>query len=987
MQGIAGMTTPGASGSRSARRSAAGYAAVSLLLLLAMGLHWAQPPTVVAQIDLPPPFGVAEMLRKCAFSWGDVHSYFGSIDNCSSWYPYSIALLAFDRVVGPSYGQALVFILPVMLSWLGAFVLARAIGASPLAAAFGAWAYALNPARQSSFGEYATGEVYAALLPWLAYWIVEAARDPARRRTARIALAAIAFVPLSILAATPQLLVASAIGGIAFFVIAHALWSSDRASYRRWFVGAAGTGVVASLWWTVPNVASYAGVAFTHPIAAASVAWTFDRASLLNELRFCASWVWQYAEYNPWSIEFEANPWLYASGFVATAWLIISLAVNRGSRLAAVRAFGALALAMLFLAKGVHGPFAWIAAALWAIPGLIAFIEPYGPTMIAALALAAGAALGADALVHPRSAGRRWIGLAAVGISLVGLCANNIAAITGAIFHEKMNVTPGAHVVLAQEWSDAARFLEASGEAGGVVVLPPDDHYQADYAWGYRGVDILAIELVDRPVLMPGAPWWYAQSAQTERLDSLVDALVARRSPLAKRVLLDLGARYAIVRGDVHPVAGGLAPDTRAYDVLLGPPAARFGAIAIYDLGEPTPRLAQIEGVRPDDGDAGAAELARSTGLPADSPQVRDLVRQSQPAAASRLVISREFVAIRSTDYAPIPTLVGRAPDGPTAIDFDVVNPAATDVSGTVKVGVWPRERTTYALAIGADAAQSVSLPESKTAVWTTFPNVILKPGHNAVVLRWTPTLVNTYAGFLTPRYAADQPWQPHVNEMLLAGFGRGVARAGARGVLIGAPLIDDPTVALAKPSSPAGIGMDVYADDGGRRFSCFEDLNPGLATRLAVSVRDCLAGTGASLTDGDAGVVRIDALAPVALGSGAPPKVDVVIGRTAVGPMAATPTESTPPAAAGDATGLGAVVTTGAGASPLVLAQTFSPTWAAYDETHHRLLQHWRAYGWANAWSTEPGATVVVFNVLSVLTLALLLLDAALVGALWWRR
>lgn len=956
-----------------------------MLLLLAMGIHWAQPPTVIAQIDLPPPFGVADMLRKCAFSWGDVHTYFGSVDNCSSWYPYSLSLLALDEVFGRSYGQALVFIAPVILSWLGVFALARAIGLSPVAAGFGAWAFALNPARQSTFGEYATGEVYAALLPWLAYWIVVAARDPGRRAKARVALAAIAFIPLSILAATPQLLVSAAVGGIAVFAIALSSWTTDKAAYRRWFLGTAGAGIIASLWWTIPNVASYAGVSFTHPVDASSVAWTFDRASLLNELRFCASWIWQYAEYNPWSIEFDANASFYASGFVAVLWLIVALFVNRDSRLSAVRALGGLSLAMLFIAKGVHGPLGQVDQALWAIPGFVAFIEPFGATMIAALGLALCAALGADALL---AFGRRsrGIAIAAIAVSAAGLCWNNLAAFTGAIFHEKMNVTPGAHIVLAQEWTDAARFLQRSAEHGGVVVLPADDHYQADYDWGYRGVDILAIELFDRPVLMPGAPWWYAQSPQASSLDDLVGALVERRSPLTRRVLLDLGIRFAVVREDVHPVADGLDADAREYRSLFGTPAARFGAMDIYDLGTPIPRLAQIDGARPDDEDAASAELLRASGLSAGSERAQALLRERRPVSGSRLVTSSDVAALGANGYTPLPSLAGRTPDGPTTMRYDVVETAATDVEGTVEVGVWPREDTTYTLTTGSHV-ETRRVPTTRTAAWVAFHGVDLHPGHNALVLRWTPDAANTFAAFLPPRFSPDQPWRPHVNELVLTGFVARAAPKMARGVPLDTPLMDDPTVTLEDAPPQEQIGMDVEFDDAGRRLECFRGLSAGFTVHLIPSVRDCLEGIGERFTIADARHVRIDAVVPVARHSVGPPKVELVIGKTVAAPMDEAPVGAGPPPdELGDPNGLGAVVKTGATASPLVLAQTYSATWVAYDVTHAQLLGHWPAFGWSNGWSAGARETVVVFDLLSVLTLLLLVVDAAYLGLMWRR-
>ena len=70
----------------------------------------------------------AIMLRKCVRVWNHVHSFIGSVDNCFSWTPY-YALLAFlERLFGPSYGQALMFTLPVLASVARRLQMCRGLG-------------------------------------------------------------------------------------------------------------------------------------------------------------------------------------------------------------------------------------------------------------------------------------------------------------------------------------------------------------------------------------------------------------------------------------------------------------------------------------------------------------------------------------------------------------------------------------------------------------------------------------------------------------------------------------------------------------------------------------------------------------------------------------------------------------------------------------------------------------------------------------------
>ncbi|HXW76477.1 MAG TPA: alpha-(1-_3)-arabinofuranosyltransferase family protein, partial [Candidatus Eremiobacteraceae bacterium] len=573
------------------RTKSLAYILPSIAFLLLVCLHWAQPPTVIAQIDLPPAYDPGNALAKCAFVWSDYRSYFGSVDACFSWLPYRLVEWAMYAAFGASYGQALVFGAAVIISWLGGFACARALGVSEAGSFVTAWLYAFNPARQSMFGLFATGEVCAALLPWVLYWIVVAAHEPQRRAKATFAIAGLSFAALVVLAVTPQLLAAvllAAVIAAAYFLAR----SPDRAAFASWAGATFAFVVAAGSWWLVPDAISYLGAPIAHAVAASSVAWTFARASLLNELRFCATWFWQYPEYNPWAVEFERNPWFYVSGFAPVACAVAALIVCTGERLRFARFFCGVALVMLFIAKGVHAPLAQVNTALYALPGMFLFIEPDGPILIAALAFAVCAGFAADSLLRSPRAFARAGGAAFSGVAVTLVLWNNAAAITGAIFHEETQATPGVHIALPDYWRKAAAFLNSTPQPGGVVILPVDDFYQADYDWGYHGVDTLPGELIHRPVLMPGAPWGYTVLPEAERLDGEIGHLVARHAPQTAVFLSRLGIRYALVRYDVRPVNHGFVPAHDDYATLFaGRPALVFGKLEIFDLGEASAEL------------------------------------------------------------------------------------------------------------------------------------------------------------------------------------------------------------------------------------------------------------------------------------------------------------------------------------------------------------------------------------------------------------
>jgi hypothetical protein len=937
------------------------YVVGSLIALLFVSIHWAQSGTVIAQIDLPPPYDPANMLAKCAFAWNHAHSYFGMIDNCFSWSPYLALQLILQRIAGDSAGQALLFAMPLIFSWLGAFNVARALGASPTAAFVGAWAYAFNPARQSMFGLFATGDAYAALLPWIWYWAIAAALEPAQRRKITIASGAVSFALLPILAITPQLLVALVVGLIPLLWFA-AVCSADGRAYLAWAGRTLAVVVGVTLWWTVPNAMAYVGVGLTHAVDPSAVAWTFARASLLNEMRFCAMWFWQYAHYNPWAIEFERNASMYASGFVPIAGLVLALVVCRGVGLKTVRFMGAFGLLALFVAKGLHAPLPWLNAAFYKIPGMFVFVEPYGPILIAALCFSVCCALAIQSMLASPRRTLPGVGAALAWVFFALLWWNNAAAVTGAIFHERTNALPNVHIQLPVEWRDAADYIDSAGP-GGVVVLPSDGFYQANYDWGYQGTDILPVELLDRDVLMPGAPFTYTQTEAARTLDDAVTRLVDRRSPLTAVLLARMGIRFAIVRTDVHPYHGFMPDRAGAGNSIGSGRPAVFGALEVYDLGPVSGRL-RVESPR----------------TPANTVSTR-IVNDALAAQPTGFSIDRD--RLKPLDWPsgiPVPSLVGQTELSSTAITYDVWNPAPVAVHCAMLVGVWPRWQSTFDLSVNGATAGSTTVVASRVTVWARFPAITLQPGMNHVVVGAPASTRQQFAAFLPPRFAPDQPWSPHVNEVAFADVRLARAPNSNAGKSVGVDvqlsMDGDPVLELLPPSPDASSGPTAWrygVRRGRASYECFNVWWTGQAVYLADSVRSCLASLGLNLHESDARSIVIDRLA---LAADAPYSArfssltieHVSDSSTSSGSRSLTTLREPQPQTIWNIPGLSVTARVTQPTTTFVLGESFSPTWIAFGfGGASPIPKHFLDDGWQNGWECGSGGTILVFNWVAV--------------------
>jgi uncharacterized protein DUF3367 len=996
------------------------YVSSSLVLLALIGAHWAQPPTAIAQIDLAPPYDAANMLGKCVSAWNHVHAFIGSVDNCFSWTPHYALQAVLQLALGTSYGQAAIFIVPVMLSWLGAFKCARCLGVSPFAAFVAAWVYAFNPAQQSMIGVFATGEVCAALLPWVFYLVMLAALEPARRRFAAAMLATVSFALVVILAITPQLLVALLIGTIVWLAFASTL-ARDRSAFLAWAGKTALLVIAASLWWIVPNAMSYIGVAITHTADPMSVAWTFARASLLNELRFAPMWFWRYPEYNPWSIEFDRNALFYAAGLVPAFGLAVALIMARGRAAGVAGLLAIFALVMLFIAKGTHPPLEWLNLAFYRIPGMFLFIEPYGAILIAALCMALACGIVADRIAAQADKRRATAAAIAVGVVFVGasLCAN-LATVTGAIFHEQQDPLPNVHILLPDYWRALASRLNSEPALGGVAILPADDFYQVDYDWGFHGADLLPVTLLHRAVLMPGAPLTYTQTPESRAVDGQIVHAIAAGSPSGVALLRDAGVRYVVIRNDVR-LSHAPAPSRGDYSSVFGAPSAKFGPLDLFDLGPV----------------GGGAFVVSLPGLSA----------LSQPAPADEIAPPRQEIRTLSRaparDAAAVPSVASRVRVTSTSLAIDVVNPGWSNLTCDVLLGVWPRSATTFDFQSDNGQTRSVTVPSTAAPQWARFAGVKLPPGTTHITVSAQPTIDRRLAAFMPPRFVVDSKQTPHVDQIEFANVAERlvVTNSGATsrelsrelGFAVNEPSAADPgiTVHAKQTASPGSTDWALDVAVRGKEYRCFVHFDDEARFDLDDSLRACLRGEGRSLTLADQNQTtvlglwmlrrygddppasasidsmlimvpahlanyRVRPLASTPLPLGLGTKISVDDKNTALWgrPLWSAKRVSAPQPIANavkNVLGQASLAPRVSVAHPttvdITTSEAYSPTWVAWESGDgFALLPHREALVWRNVWRVSAPGTVYVVNWL-VLAQELLALVGLLVVILAWRR
>jgi len=471
--------------------------------------------------------------------------------------------------------------------WLGIFALCRSMGMGFVASLCAAWTYALNPYSQLLV-TWVTGSAFAAVLPWL-FWMLYKAATNERSRAAIAAIAAtLTFCVLPWVASTPQLF-------FELLLVLAAWWLFLLRRSRDGFAGWTTTSLVlctlAAGWWLIPEFFALFGNSIGHATQAGSVAWTFANSSLLNNLRFVNVWTWSYPTYIPYASAYDANLLTYSSGFFGVIVLAVALLSKRIASSPTFRFFGLLALAAMFIAKGLHPPLQQINGLIYKIPPFFLLIEGGGLTIAALLALSV---IVAQVVQHisERDRGTSWRSrlptIAMVAATAGAALFSASPMLNGLVF--SAHSENRHYVALPQYWRNAATYLNAERNPGAVLVLPADNSYQASYDWGYVGVDLIPASLFFRPSLLLGPSLDYLVDPRLESVKARIRELLAARSDALVPALESLGIRYILCRDDLAQQSASIH-DYKLNFLGKRADARQFGKLTLYSLPKVSQRF------------------------------------------------------------------------------------------------------------------------------------------------------------------------------------------------------------------------------------------------------------------------------------------------------------------------------------------------------------------------------------------------------------
>lgn len=443
----------------------------------------------------------------------------------------------------------------------GCFALA-AVGASHLAGAF-----VRHPAAICAAGFLGAFNAYVLVnhpnpLPLLALGVTGILTGEVWRRAQgrplRVLPSVAALLLASYLAVNPPLLVLTATTVAGAVLLSPWLFGAGAAGRTFGFLALlTPLALLLSLWWLVPflqtTVLTTGGLAFAAETDVQAWAWSHARASLENVASLNGQWGWAYPEYFPYAAEMERGVW------PVLRWLLPAAAaagvlLARPSLRRAAWTLAAVALGLIFLAKGLHAPLA--GANLWLfehVPGLWLFREPMSKLGVGlVLVYSLLAAFAVERSVAWRRG--RAPGTVAAVIVLAAALAYPWPLWTGAVVPDERPLLPSAHVRVPDEWHAAAAAVNRSPVRGKALVLPLASYYQVTTSWGYHGASALPGQLLLRPVLQR-APGSYFENL--ENADALMTAaegaLAGSDAGAALRLLQALGVSHVVVRHDLVP--------------------------------------------------------------------------------------------------------------------------------------------------------------------------------------------------------------------------------------------------------------------------------------------------------------------------------------------------------------------------------------------------------------------------------------------------
>lgn len=573
------------------------FAATFTVLII---LHWHHAGELIQGGDNFFGYDPANELRKGFAVWNHFGDYLGGAWSSGTWAPWLIVSTALTHALGSGWAQIGMIAMMELSALLGAYRLCRVFGASPTAATISALAYDFNPWTQLFAGLNYPVDWLLALLPWYGIFLVKGTRHVRLRGRATFAIAALSFCALSVIGANPGLVGAFILACAAFVYVAHA--AGPEIGARRWLLRTTLVSAVASSWWLFLIARQFLSAHIATPTSPSEWSFVVTRASLLNVLRLNPLWGWSHPEYFPYAAAYDRNAITYFAGFLPFVLLCVALALCRSSNFRFVRAASLVSLIGLFLTKGIHEPLGWVNGLLYHLPLMGLFREPTSKFPIISLAMFLITSAAAVDEILARASRLRRPGLEAVcALTLTaGTLASALPMVIGAQFHGYTpNYHPGfpglppQYVRLSDDWVTLQRVLvEARDSSSGVLILPGDTYYQADYDWGYYGADYLPTWLLHQPVMIPGLSGYTTTDVQGGVEARILSSFHAHAST-TRRFLSDLGFRWIVYRNDVR---ASRAPfqEVRSSDVreAIGKSGyRRIGNLELYDLGSPNTRI------------------------------------------------------------------------------------------------------------------------------------------------------------------------------------------------------------------------------------------------------------------------------------------------------------------------------------------------------------------------------------------------------------
>jgi hypothetical protein len=327
--------------------------------------------------------------------------------------------------------------------------------------------------------------------------------------------------------------------------------------------------------------------------------WVAQRSSILNMFWLNGFWAWspRYFVYSP----AYNTPLLEIAVFVPTI-IAMSSIMNKHVTKMFVLPATALALALLLLSTGLHGPWQAINNFMFQyVPFYWLFREPDNKFSLLLLILYAPL-IGMQ--VEWLS---RWIGglmpsrSVAIATKTVVLllatttfCLTSFPLITGAVVGRGYDHSSKTGISIPGYWYQLAGYLSRHDPHDGVLLLPNDDFYAIPYRWGYYGADVVAKALLPNPVitLNNGASAYLSASSAQGFMDRILQMLERNdRGPLASYLSV-LNVRFVVQRNDVvdDQPGRGIIPAQQVHAFLRAQPGIHFvhafGKLDLYAVDD-----------------------------------------------------------------------------------------------------------------------------------------------------------------------------------------------------------------------------------------------------------------------------------------------------------------------------------------------------------------------------------------------------------------